>query len=88
MASEGATIDRSWKISWMRGEEPETPEKSNTLSPRPLRQTMHDPVTGTGRGDQNVAFNAPISRASSNNRQGGYPPTPGASCRLGMTLIS
>ncbi len=40
VASEGATISRSWKISRMRGEEPKTPEKSNTFSPGPLRQTM------------------------------------------------
>ena len=58
MASEGAAISRSWNISRMRGEEPKTPEKSNTLSPGPLRQTMDDAVTATGRSDQNVAMSA------------------------------
>ena len=51
VASDGATISRSWKISRMRGEEPKTPEKSNTLSPGPLRQTVYNPVTAAGRGD-------------------------------------
>jgi hypothetical protein len=35
----------------MRREVPKTPEKSNTLSPAPTRQTMDNPVTAAGRGD-------------------------------------
>ena len=76
MASEGATISRSWKISRMRGEEPKTPEKSNTLFPRSLRQPLYDPVTAAGRGDQNIALQRPHIPGQVQQPPGGVSPHP------------